>query len=184
MNTQQNINQMFSLAGLLYTQSAMGEIRKDKRKANITANEEAKKAKRKAEAEKTQAGTEAEFAEAQEGFDEEKVGIAYRRFVATGEGKEDLAKAEAELEVSRNLAYNLRHQEELDNIAEEYDTKHNIEHIPSPARARAEQNRQAADAAEVERINKSNEAIEQLKPYEEMIRRAGSYYTGGERLDK
>lgn len=175
---------MMSLAGLLYTQSAVSEIRKDKRKANITAKADLKKAKRKAEADKAQAGTEAEFAEAQEGLDETKAGIAYNRYVATGEGKEDLAKAEAELEVSRNLAYNLRHQEELDKIAREDDEKHNIEHIPSPAHARAEKNRQAADAAEVERINQSNEAIEQLKPYEEMIRRAGTYYTGGERLDK
>ena len=109
---------------------------------------------------------------------------AEERYLYTGKGKKDLVKAEERLELDRNLAYNLRHQEELDKMGMEYDIQHNIEHIPSPAQARAEKNRQAADAAEVERINKSNEAIEQLKPYEEMIRRAGTYYTGGERLDK
>jgi hypothetical protein len=74
------------------------------------------------------------------------------------------------------LAYNLRHQEELDNIAQEYDEKHNIEHIPSPAQAKADKNRQEAAEAEKKRIEETNSTIE-------MIRRAGTWYTGGQRLD-
>ena len=173
-----------SLASLLYTQSSFGERRKDMLKANKTAKDEMKKAKREAELNKAQAQSEAEFAEAQEAFSEAEAGITQRRFIATGQGKEEAVEAEAQLEMDRQLASDIREREELDKMGMEYDIQHNIEHIPSPAQARAEKNRQAADAAEVERINKSIEAIEQLKPYEEMIRRAGSYYTGGERLDK
>ena len=184
MNTQQNINQMMSLAGLLYTQSSFGKERHDKRANLIRLQREQDISERKHYAKTLQAGSEAEVAEAKVSHSEEEARIAEERYLYTGKGKKDLVKAEERLELDRNLAYNLRHQEELDKMGMEYDIQHNIEHIPSPAQARAEKNRQAADAAEVERINKSNEAIEQLKPYEEMIRRAGTYYTGGERLDK
>ena len=176
MNIQQNVNQYLSLLSLLGSQTPQAEKIKEKAKANRMAKADTKKAEREAEVKKKQAGTEAEFAEAQEGFSEAKAGIAYRRFVATGEGKEELEKAEAQLEIDRDLAYNLRHQEELDKIAREDDEKHNIEHVPSPAQAKAEQNRKTAEENERKRIEESNAAIE-------LIRRSGTWYTGGQRLD-
>lgn len=148
MNVQQNINQMLSLAGLLYTQSSLGEQRKQTQAklSDIKLEEKTKLARLKGVGEGIE---DTESYAYQEAVAEVKAKSAEERFAATGKGfKEWIAKH--------------KEAKKLSSLAEKEE--------------RAEQNRLAADAAEQERINQTNSTIE-------MIRRAGSWYTGGERLD-